>query len=242
MKLTRPIFVLLICLMNIVYIPTCLPYEESYVDQVILSKSMVMLMKEPGSKSPVLMKLSKKDFIVLLDRDPINVNYVAVYTKANASFDTLQKEEVRFGNTKINDGNWYNVIHVKTGEEGWVRENDVKIKYAVERKQIKLFETEKDPLLINPEILIINNANKDLKLKVGEKIYVINKQSQKTVNIESGTYKYHASAPEVIPCFGEQTFEGGNRYWWKFWIASRSDSSKHNLDKGPIKKNKFRRK
>lgn len=50
--------------------------------------------------------------------------------------------------------------------------------------------------------------------------YTFAPQETKTVYLTPRKYKFHASAAGVIPDFGEQTFQSGYRYTWRFDIVT----------------------
>jgi uncharacterized protein YgiM (DUF1202 family) len=116
---------------------------------------------------------------------------------------------------------WYNVIDVESGQEGWINEKYVNIKYTTNKKKANLFTPEKIESISTPEIAIKNDSYKDIRLKVGSNVYNISAHSEINITHPIGTFEYYASAPLVLPSFGAQTFEAGYRYSWRFWIESR---------------------
>lgn len=116
---------------------------------------------------------------------------------------------------------WLNVIHVKSGKEGWVKAKHVSVTLSRTHYQKPIFAEEKIDDSTSPEIYLENASNKALTLKVGEERFEIPSNNSKTITITPGNYKYHASAPGVFPAIGKNDFRMGYRYSWKFWIERR---------------------
>lgn len=144
---------------------------------------------EPDIKSPVILKATKENVLVLINREPTN--------------------------------GWYNVIDVESGQEGWISEKYVDIKYMINRKKANLFAPERIESLSTPEVAIKNDSYKNIRLKIGSDVYNIPAHSEINITLPVGTFEYYASAPLVIPSFGTQTFEAGYRYSWRFWIETK---------------------
>lgn len=117
---------------------------------------------------------------------------------------------------------WLNVIHVKSGKEGWIKAKHVSLVLSDKPTPQPVFNEQKIEDNVNPEIELENASYKDLTLKVGEDRFEIPKHTTKTVSIMPGDYKYYASAPGVFPALGNKDFRTGYRYTWKFWIETRA--------------------
>lgn len=115
---------------------------------------------------------------------------------------------------------WYNVIHVKSNQEGWIHSSTILTYYTKNRKPSLTISGRSTGSYKNPTLEVKNDSDKTMTLKLGETRYVFSPQESKTIPLTSGRYSFHASAPNVIPDFGEQNFELGYIYTWRFYIVT----------------------
>jgi hypothetical protein len=118
-------------------------------------------------------------------------------------------------------GQWYNVIHIGSGSEGWVHASVIKLVYTRKRSSGPVFSAERIDAYSAPVIEVSNQSNKNLNLKVGSTIHNISPYSKKTITLSAGEYRYYGSASGVMPAIGEHSFEIGYKYTWTFWIETR---------------------
>lgn len=117
-------------------------------------------------------------------------------------------------------GSWFNVIHVKSNQEGWIHSSTVAIKYTKNRKPNLTIEGTNTRSSKNPTLEVKNDSDKTLTLKLGESRHVFLPRESKTITMSPARYSFHASAPNVIPDFGDQVFEVGYIYSWRFYIVT----------------------
>jgi hypothetical protein len=119
------------------------------------------------------------------------------------------------------DSGWYNVIHVKSNSEGFIHESTI---------SVYLTQNPKPPMTIqgyyaggsgSPSVDVNNDTSKVMTLKMNETKYVFSPGEIKTLTLTPGRYLFHASAPNVIPDFGDQDFQTGHKYTWRFYIVTR---------------------
>lgn len=65
-----------------------------------------------------------------------------------------------------------------------------------------------------------NDSDKTMTLKLGDRQYVFSPRESKTIPMSAVRYRFHASAPNVLPDFGDQYFEVGYIYSWRFYIIT----------------------
>jgi uncharacterized protein YgiM (DUF1202 family) len=118
-------------------------------------------------------------------------------------------------------GEWYNVIHVDSGDEGWIHDSTITIRYTNSPKATNPFRAEQVDSYSQPEIVVTNDSYKTLNLTVGSQKYSIPPSATRAINVSAGSYRYVASAPGVIPSMGTKEWEVGYRYTWRFWIVTR---------------------
>ena len=117
-------------------------------------------------------------------------------------------------------GPWYNVIDVGSSKEGWIHGSVIKIIYTKRKASGSVFEARRLETNVDPTIEITNDSYKDLNLRVGRSLYTISANSKRSIQLVPGSYKYYASAPDMIPAIGEQSFKSGYAYTWRFWIET----------------------
>jgi len=117
-------------------------------------------------------------------------------------------------------GDWLNVIDVASGKEGWIHRSVVRLSWTQRRNPTITMQGRPTGRDTGPEVTLKNDSGKILTLRVGDASFIVAPKSDKSVEIDAGRRKYHASAPGVIPAFGEQDFERGQAYTWTFWIET----------------------
>lgn len=155
---------------------------------------------------------------------------VVIASKANlrerADISSEVVQELERGNllalidrTPINS--WYNVIHVRSGKEGWIKQNLVDVKYTQKPRPAPIFEERRVASDRNPELIIENGTDRILSLRLGEKLLTIAPNSQQTVSVPPGNYRFYGSVPNALPTFGEREFPKGIIFTWRFYIVRR---------------------
>lgn len=117
-------------------------------------------------------------------------------------------------------GAWVNVIHVRSNQEGWIHSSTITVKYTKNRKPNLTIEGTNTRSSRNPTLEVKNDSDKTMTLKLGESRYVFSPRESKTITLSPARYGFHASAPNVIPDFGDQVFEVGYIYSWRFYIVT----------------------
>lgn len=120
------------------------------------------------------------------------------------------------------EGDFYNIIDIKTNTEGYVSKKYVEVGKLLEENEQGIFTPNGQSTSYNPEIEIFNNTSIILTLKLNSETYSFSPQEKKTLTISPGTISYRASAPGVIPNFGSESIEGNQGYTWQFYIVSKS--------------------
>lgn len=75
-----------------------------------------------------------------------------------------------------------------------------------------------------PEVEIFNETDRTLYLDFGQdKLtpYTISTKSSKKFTLTEGIYKFKATAPRVIPLEGQDSFQKGYAYTWRFTIVTQ---------------------
>ncbi len=115
---------------------------------------------------------------------------------------------------------WLDVIDVRSGKEGWVNQDDVKIQLTQHPEQAAKLTEEyvgsDDP----PEVSVENATDRVLSLKIEQSSYSIEAGSTVSVSLPPGTYSYYAWEPGVIPDRGRDDWKSGYKYTWKFYVRT----------------------
>jgi hypothetical protein len=165
-----------------------LPREDYGVDLAAVVVDEDYLVEEPGGPTTFL-KVARSDLLALAERTPTV---------------RAPKEE------------WHRVIHVKSGVEGWIRSDAIKIKYSDLKKSTPLFREERAAAGRTPRVVINNDSDAGMSLRIRGRTYVVAAHAERTIYLRPGTYKYYGFAPGVLPSFGEQNFRAGHKYTWRF--------------------------
>lgn len=181
-------------------------------------------------KSPVSKNVSSSESVRISTTDPgVDLARVIVQ-KANLRAEATVSGEVVMelprGSilvllSKNPTGVWYNVIYLETSEEGWIHGNNIEIQFTNERRTSKpnLARAVTERSDASPYILITNDSEHTLYLKLGTQRHVIEPNGSKRVDLAPGVYQFYASSPSVIPDIGEIPVERGHFYKWRFYTV-----------------------
>lgn len=118
------------------------------------------------------------------------------------------------------EGDFYNIIDIKTNTEGYVSKKFVKVGKLVKESDNGIFTPSGESTTYNPKIEIFNNTNITLTLKLNSETYTFSSGEKHTINMTPGTMDYRASAPGVIPKYGKETVRSNQDYTWQFFIKT----------------------
>ena len=119
------------------------------------------------------------------------------------------------------DDDFYNIVDIRTNTEGYVSKKFVKVGKFVKESDQGTFTSSEETTSYNPSIEVFNNTNIMLSLKLNSKTYSFNPNEKSSITIIPTTMNYRASAPGVIPKYGEKTFESNHNYTWQFYIVTK---------------------
>jgi hypothetical protein len=115
---------------------------------------------------------------------------------------------------------WYDVIHVNSGKEGWVAKEDVRLELSnSRRREPRISETYVGGNEA-PTILVLNDTNRDLNLKVTKTSYKIAAGSRETLAITEGETSFEAWVPDAFPVSGTKNWKRSYKYEWRFFIRN----------------------
>jgi hypothetical protein len=113
---------------------------------------------------------------------------------------------------------WFNVIHVRSGKEGWVNGADVRLAFTTHPLPPPVFSEEYVGRDAAPVLKVINKTDRELSLRIDDSRYTVASGKSLEVSHPGGACKFFASAPGAIPLSGTREWKRGHRYEWTFWI------------------------
>ncbi|OYQ47954.1 hypothetical protein CHU92_00895 [Flavobacterium cyanobacteriorum] len=118
------------------------------------------------------------------------------------------------------DNDFYNIIDIATGMEGYVQKEFIKQGDAVPECDKGIFTPNGKAGTYNSEAEIFNDTSITLTLKLNSETYTFAPQQKLTITLSPGTYKYRVSAPGMIPYMGTQPVDSNRAYSWRFFIVT----------------------
>jgi uncharacterized protein YgiM (DUF1202 family) len=77
------------------------------------------------------------------------------------------------------ENDFYNIINIKTDEEGYIHKSFIKLERLIEKNESGLFTPSGKTSTYNPEIEIFNNTSKTLTLKLNNEVYSFSPRQKK---------------------------------------------------------------
>lgn len=119
------------------------------------------------------------------------------------------------------ENDFYNIINIKTDEEGFVNKSYVKIGKLISKSDGGFIQETGNSTSYNAEANIFNNTNYTMTLKLNTEVYKFLPKETKNIVLIPGEYSFRASAPNVIPNVGVKNFKINGAYNWQFYIQTR---------------------
>ena len=144
--------------------------------------------------------------------------------KGSEVLDLLKAKAQLFVYSSETTNGYYNVIDIETDQEGWIHSSLVKLLEVISKNKVSPFSPEGRTTGSNCIIDVKNNTSVSMTLKMNSTYYYFDPRETKTLTFSPGDYTYIASAPSVIPYFGDDTLESGYKYSWVFYIETTYSS------------------
>jgi hypothetical protein len=133
----------------------------------------------------------------------------------------LEEGTILFVDSEEGKNNFYNVIEIDNGTEGWIAKSLVTLlEQLPENPQGEIFTPSGRTLNILSEVLIRNETSLVLSLVLNEKKYTLKPREELSLELPPGSYRYRASAPGVLPSIGIEEFKSFSGYSWTFYIKT----------------------
>jgi hypothetical protein len=122
----------------------------------------------------------------------------------------------------IGENNFYRVKDIATDTDGYISSSLIELGQIITGNDPaeSPFEAIGRSTTNNPQIQIFNNTNLILTLTLNNERHVFRSQETRTISVAPGRYNYMASAPGVIPYFGNDTLQNYYIYSWTFYIGT----------------------
>lgn len=121
---------------------------------------------------------------------------------------------------------FYNVVHIKSGKEGWIKKSLVKITNEIEKSKGHFMASKNKIVSEQSEAHIFNNTDESLKIKLGSVTYTLAPHQKRNIQIAAGKAEYFAYVAGVTPTTGDHIFEPATRYEWQFYMGTEGGKSK----------------
>ncbi len=148
------------------------------------------------------------------------VNFREGPSKESSVIGKLQAGTQIFIISLDSENDFYNIIDIASNKEGYIHKSFIKIGQEVEKNEKGYFTPNGKSETVNPEIEIFNNTDLTLTLKLNNQKYIFYSQEKRTIELSPGSCNYRASAPEVIPNFGNEYLVSNQAYTWQFYIVN----------------------
>lgn len=147
----------------------------------------------------------------------------AIMTAPDASAKLIRfvsaQDTLALVNPTPQDG-WLDVIDVRSGKEGWINAEDAQINLTKHPNAAPRFSEEYTGSDQAPEVIVVNQSDEVLNLKIGETRYKVQPNTQLPLSLGAGTVSFYATVPGAIPAIGDEDFKRGYRYNWRFWVET----------------------
>jgi hypothetical protein len=117
---------------------------------------------------------------------------------------------------------FYNVIDIEHDLEGYVHKSYVQVGNEIQKNDSGFFTPAARTAEYNPSIEIFNNTDLTLTLKLNDQAYSFASQEKRKIKMQPGTCAYRASAPGVMPNYGNEFMQSNQDYTWEFYIITES--------------------
>ena len=146
--------------------------------------------------------------------------------KSSEVLDQLVANSQLFIYSLETTNDYYNVIDIETDQEGWIHKSLVKLLSPIPKSDESPFSPAGRSLGDDCIVEVSNNTSIAMTLKMNSFYYYFDPHETKKLTIGPGAYTFLASAPSVIPYYGDDTLVAGYNYSWVFYIETISSPGK----------------
>jgi uncharacterized protein YgiM (DUF1202 family) len=197
----------------------CYNGSNGWVKKSLLTKNPPSTQNEP-KKQEFEFSNQEVGFDPFIGKTTTSVNFRTGPSKSDLVIKTLEAgaQVYVYSNNDLNG--YFKIIDISTSEIGWVHKSYIKHFQNVNLSRNDAFQSKGYIASSNSEIKIINKSAYAIKLIISDDVFILEKHSEKIINIKPGKKNYIATAPGLIPVSGHHSFESNNGYEWEFWVSN----------------------
>jgi hypothetical protein len=118
------------------------------------------------------------------------------------------------------ENGYVQVIDIKSNTEGYVYKSYINFVKQLKANEEGIFTATGKTDSYGSELTVKNDTELTLTLKFNETTYSFRPNETKIIHVSAGNYNYRASAPGVLPDFGNENLQSGTSYSWTFYIVT----------------------
>lgn len=146
------------------------------------------------------------------------VNFRAEASTSSEKLGSLTKGTQLFLVSKIQVSDYYHVIVIETGVEGYVHSGYVEVGRLVPESKEGIFKQVGKTLSSKTSIRITNKSALPIALKLNDEVYAFAPGEKTVLSLPAGTYAFLVHPKGLMPSYGSQTIEAGYEYIWSYSI------------------------
>lgn len=146
------------------------------------------------------------------------VNFRAKANTSSEKLGSLKKGTKLFLYSKEKVGDYYHVLVVETGVEGYIYSSYVQVGKVVPENKDGIFKQVGKTLSSKTSIRVNNKSEHPVTLKLNDEVYTFTPDEKKVLSLPAGTYNFVVQAKGQLPDYGAQTIEKGYEYIWSYSI------------------------
>ncbi|HNO30043.1 MAG TPA: SH3 domain-containing protein [Chitinophagales bacterium] len=117
------------------------------------------------------------------------------------------------------DGFYY-ILDIMSNNYGFASTKYIKVDSALQKSPDRIFSPLGRSRSYNPSVAVKDSTNLEVTLKLNNSVYIFQPGETRTLELPPGKYTYVASAPGVLPYFGDDLLEANYSYYWTFYVVT----------------------
>jgi len=119
------------------------------------------------------------------------------------------------------ENEFYNIIDIESNKEGYVHKSYITIEKELPKNSEGIFNPAGSTDTYNAQLEIYNNTSTILTLRLNKEVFTFRPKERTMLSVAPGNYDYIASAPSVMPDYGNESVNSNSAYTWEFYIVTR---------------------
>ena len=146
------------------------------------------------------------------------VNFRADSSISSEKLGSLNKGTKLFLFSNKVDSDYYHVVDIETGVEGYVYASFVEVGRLIPSNKVGIFKQVGKTLSSETTIRISNKSTLPVILKLNGETYSFASGEKTVLNLPAGSYAFIVLAKGLTPNHGTQDIEAGYEYIWSYII------------------------